>query len=260
HLHASIFLPEAAIDDFVTSVQNWARKNGFSEYQIKIETDIKNPVAYLMKYILKTFDDLRQDEENITDLTLWYTYHGICRFYTSRTLISLEIYKKFRGSHDLLEVTKMYRNNEISILIETHTNKPVLITHGDYVVYNRKPITLNKTIYINYFSEIPKFWKLIIPEKIIIRKPPKLVRKIPDFISSEIDGKEAIYNPRSNTFHRLSDLQKPVSRMSVAERFTYRQNLIDELYNPFNDLEDMQHIEDKLLILDRYEMEMGFDI
>ncbi len=233
HLHASIFLPEAAIDDFVTSVQNWARKNGFSEHQIKIETDIKNPVAYLMKYILKTFDDLRQDKDNITDLTLWYIYHGICRFYTSRTLISLEIYKKFRGAFDLLEVTKMFKNHEVSILIDTHSKKPVMITHGDYVVYNRKPVKLLSEV----SERVPHEWR----------------DKRSDYISVDFDGDEAVLNLYSGKIHLLSDLQKPVSRMSVAERFTYRQNLIDELYNPFNDLEDMQHIEDKLMILDRYD-------
>jgi len=233
HLHASIFIPEENVEDFVRSVQRWAFNNGFSKHQIKIETDIKNPVAYLMKYILKTFDDLRKDKDDITDLTLWYIVHGICRFYTSRTLISLEIYKKFRGAFDLLEVTKMYRNQEVSVYIDTHTKKPVMITHGDYVVYNRKPVK-----HLKKSDEfVPSEWK----------------NKKPDYIPVEIDGKEAILNLHNEKLSFLSDLSKPLSKMSASERFYYRSHLVSELDNPFNSYDDLSFIEDRLIILDRFE-------
>ncbi len=234
HLHASIFIPEDCVEAFVKSASNWCKKYGIEQY--KFETDIKNPVAYLMKYILKTFDDLRKDDGNITDLTLWYIVHGICRFYTSRTLISLEIYKKFRGAFDLLEVTKMYRNQEFSVLVDTVTKKTVMIYDDTHVIYSRKPVRKLQSSY----QPVPSEWRN---------------RRL-DFIFSEIDGKEAIYNPRSNTFHLLSEIQKPVNQMSIQERFSYRQKLIDELYNPFNEYDDLGYIEDKLLILDRYEMQL----
>lgn len=233
HLHASIFLPDYAIEPFVAAVQAWAYKNGLNRAQIKIETDIKNPVAYLMKYILKTFDDLRQDKENITDLTLWYIVHGICRFYTSRTLISLEIYKKFRGAFDLLEVTEMYKNREFTVLLDSATKKPMMIHDGNYVIYSRKPVKKLK----DSVESVPHEWR----------------NKTPDFIPVDIDGDEGIYNVHSEKVHLISEIQKPVSRMSVGERFVYRQKLIDELYNPFNDYDDLGYIEDKLMILDRYE-------
>ena len=70
-----------------------------------------------MKYILKTLDDLRADNQKITDLTLWYILHGICRIYTSRTLISLDVYRVLGGRYSLNELSVMYKDKEISILL-----------------------------------------------------------------------------------------------------------------------------------------------
>ena len=189
-----------------------------------------------MKYILKTFDDLREDEDNISDLTLWYIRHGICRFYSSRTLISLEIYKKFGGSHDLYEVTKMYENQEISILIDDR-KKPVLITYGNYVVYNRKPVKIQKSRY----EPVPSEYR---PKK-------------PDYIDTEINEEPAIYHTRKKKFIKIKDLRKPLSKMSIYELSKYRKSLEDAFYNPFNDYDDLSIIEDKLMILDRFEIEKG---
>ena len=75
----------------------------------------------------------------------------------------------------------------------------------------------------------------------------------PDYIPVVIDGDEGILNLHNNKVFLFKEIHKPVNRMSVLERFNYRKQLIDELDNPFNDLEDLQHIEDKLMILDRYE-------
>ena len=230
HLHASIFIPKDKVDSFVESATRWAKLNGLTQF--KIETDIKNPIAYLMKYILKTFDDLREDEDNISDLTLWYIRHGICRFYSSRTLISLEIYRKFGGSHDLYEVTKMYENQEISILIDDR-KKPVLITHGNYVIYNRKPVNIKKRNY----EPVPKVWKS--------REKP--------YIDATIDKIPYIYHKYQKRYIAISDLQKPISKMTFLERHSYRNSLYEELNNPFNDLDDLNIVEDKLVILDRYE-------
>lgn len=69
HLHSSMFVPENELDNVIESFTRWFKTN-YPKLQFKIETNINNPVAYLMKYILKTFDDLRHMCKDITHLSL----------------------------------------------------------------------------------------------------------------------------------------------------------------------------------------------
>ncbi len=260
HLHASIFIPEFAIDGFVESVKRWAKKHGLKKAQIKIETKIKNPVAYLMKYILKTFDDLRNDKDNLTDLTLWYIVHGINRFYTSRTLINLEIYRKFRGSHDLLEITKMYRDNEITILVDTVTKKTVMIYDQHNVIYTKRPYKKSLTNYtpedFRIYDPDPETAEQIRQTNEYIPEPKK---RQSHMIEAQINDKKGYINRYSNRFVPLEKISKPIKRMSILERMEYRNILYDAINNPLLDLEEMNAIEDKIIMLDRIDMEIGFE-
>ncbi len=256
HLHASIFIPADNVDSFVSSVKSWAKKNVLKKAQIKIEIDIKNPVAYLMKYILKTFDDLRKDKNNLSDLTLWYIVHGINRFYTSRTLVSLEIYRKFRGSHDLLQVTKMMRNNEISVLLDMDTRKPVMIYNNDYVIYSKKPFSKTLTNYVVEDSRI------YLPDPEIAEQIRDL-KEIPEYknpeshmIPAQLNGIQGYINKFSMKFVSADKIRKSIKRMSILERENYRNYLYSELDNPFNELNELNEIEDRLIMLDRIEMEL----
>lgn len=118
HLHISFFIPEDKVEKFVKLFTRH-----FPEPLGKIETKIDNPVSYLMKYVLKTLDDLRYGDDNISDLTLWYVYHGICRIYTSRTLISLDVYRVLGGRYSLNELTVMYKEKRLSVYVHPETNK-----------------------------------------------------------------------------------------------------------------------------------------
>ena len=92
HVHMSLFVPSDKVKSIVRSVNRL-----FPAPLSKVETEVNSPVSYLMKYVLKTLDDLRNDNDKITNLTLWYLYHGISRFYTSRTFVSLDVYRKLNG-------------------------------------------------------------------------------------------------------------------------------------------------------------------
>ena len=113
----------------------------------------------------------------------------------------------------------MYKNREFTVLIDSATKKPMMIHDENYVIYSRKPVKKLK----DSVESVPNEWR----------------NKTPDFIPVDIDGNEGIYNVHSEKVHLISEIQKSVSRMSVAERFNYRQKLIDELYNPFNDYDDL---------------------
>lgn len=129
HLHSSIFVPEHEIDNVVESFKRWFKTN-YPNLQFKIETNINNPVAYLMKYILKTFDDLRDKSKDITHLSLWYLSHRITRFYTSQTLISLDVYRRLKGRYSLLELTKMYQDKIISVFLNSDTRAVTEVYHN----------------------------------------------------------------------------------------------------------------------------------
>ena len=143
HLHFSLFVPSHLVDEVATKLKTYFSKR-FGKHMAKIETEINNPIAYLMKYILKTFDDLREDENNISDLSLWYIANKITRFYTSRTLISLEVYRKLNGRYNLLELTQMLKDREISILVDIDTNKVVSVYDKIGKIYEKRYTEVKK--------------------------------------------------------------------------------------------------------------------
>lgn len=135
HLHVSFFVPADKRDRFVDTI-----KRLFPFPQSKVVVDVVKPVSYLMKYILKTLDDLRNVDSEISHLSLWYIYHGICRFYTSRTFVSLEIYRKLKGMYTLNELRFSFDNEDLSVYINTQTFKISKIENEHGVLYAMKPI------------------------------------------------------------------------------------------------------------------------
>ncbi len=135
HLHISLFVPEDKVERIVKAL-----KRLYPAPLGKIETDVKSPVKYLMKYVLKTLDDLRDEKSDISNLTLWYLYHGISRFYTSRTFVVLEVYRKLNGMYSLRELTKDYRSQDVSVYLDTTTRKIASIENEHGTIYTPKPV------------------------------------------------------------------------------------------------------------------------
>ncbi|MFA5454149.1 MAG: hypothetical protein WC272_02405 [Sulfurimonas sp.] len=135
HLHISLFVPVDKVDSIVKAVNRL-----FPAPLSKVETDVKSPISYLMKYILKTLDDLREDSDKITNLTLWYLYHGICRFYTSRTFVSLEVYRKLNGMYTLLDLTAAYNSEDVNVYIDSESKQVRRIDNEHGTIYNYKPV------------------------------------------------------------------------------------------------------------------------
>ncbi|WP_457744111.1 rolling circle replication-associated protein [Sulfurimonas sp.] len=134
HVHMSLFVPT---DKKLRVIK--ALNRLYPAPLGKIETNIRKPVHYLMKYVLKTFDDLREDKE-VSNLTLWYLYHGISRFYTSRTFVSLDIYRKLKGVYDLKELSEAYLRQEVRVYVYPDTNKIALIENEFGTLYVLKPV------------------------------------------------------------------------------------------------------------------------
>ena len=135
HLHISFFMPQENINSVVKSINRL-----FPAPQSKIELNVNSPVHYLMKYVLKTLDDLREDVDKLTALSLWYVYHGISRFYTSRSFVSLEIYRKLHGKYSLLNLTKAINEDRVTVWREVSTNNIAHIENEFGSLYVPKPI------------------------------------------------------------------------------------------------------------------------
>ncbi len=176
HLHISLWLPKEIVLRFVVSVHKFFpapqadiatsfipkgyelyekvyKRNGKWNSGYKLHKDntgyiklqIDDSVSYLMKYIYKTLDDLR-DNKGITEITMWYIFHGICRFYTSRTLMSLNVYRPLGGSLGLLELTRHYREDTITVFLDPETKQPKIIQYTvdgeDRVLWRKKDFEL----------------------------------------------------------------------------------------------------------------------
>jgi len=212
HLHISLFVPKDKSERIVKALNRF-----YPAPMGEVETNVKSPVKYLMKYVLKTFDDLREDNNNITNLTLWYLYHGISRFYTSRTFISLEIYRKLNGMYTLRELTASYNNERVSVQVDPETKEIMHIEDEYGIIYTQKPVNWFEKI----FNEDYEDANLTPFEPLPAPKEPKPI----DII---IDGEDYIYfNGR---------VSKPTKKPYQMTDF--------ELYNYFNSL-NIDLVDDK---------------
>jgi len=175
HVHVSLFVPADNQESIVKALTRL-----YPAPLGKIETNVKSPVSYLMKYILKTLDDLRDDNDKVTNLTLWYLYHGISRFYTSRTFAPLEVYRKLNGMYTLIDLTKDYRNDNISVYRDTTTKKVVFIENEFGTIYKPKPV--------NWYDKLREIDHIYIKTKFDpVYKEKKDIVKPLEFVIDEVD-------------------------------------------------------------------------
>lgn len=156
HLNFLVFVQKEKFNDCVRVI-----KNNFLDTHSRVETDIKNATSYVMKYIFKTLDDLRQNPEldNLTDISYWYLKHKIRRFTMSQTFISLEIYRKLNGRVDLISLTKNYNKGLVTVLLDPETKKPLQIFDEFGDLWHKIKVSKDETTirHQNVSSEIKDF-------------------------------------------------------------------------------------------------------
>jgi len=244
HLHISAWVPKYAVDRLVRAIhrlypapladistsyipygyelyEKVYKRDGRwqSAYKPSLESEsyikvhIEDTVSYLMKYIYKTLDDLR-DGKGITEITMWYIYHGICRFYTSRTLISLNVYRPLNGRFGLLELTQHYQDDTITVFLDPDTKQPKIIQYEDIIMWKKKEFELKQ-----YDRDDRK------PQD----KPIKLRT-----IDVEIDGEEFyMYRSGSKLYPKQFNQDEinqesyitPVTRMKMVQLWNYYHSL-----------------------------------
>ena len=198
HLNLLVFVPKDNLDKCVSAI-----KDRFLDAHSRVETDIKNATSYVMKYIFKTLDDLRQNPEldNLTDISYWYLKHKIRRFTMSQTFVSLEIYRKLNGSIDLISLTKNYNKGLVTVVVDPDTRKPLKI-----------------------FDEFGELW-----QKTRIIKDSNTVKRF-EGASDDIKSfgnslKQRQILKLCDEFFKSYDKPKPVSRMKDYELVNYYQSL-----------------------------------
>ena len=198
HLNLLVFVPKENLDKCVSAI-----KSRFLDTHSRVETDIKNATSYVMKYIFKTLDDLRQnpDLDNLTDISYWYLKHKIRRFTMSRTFVSLEIYRKLNGSIDLISLTKNYNKGLVTVVVDPDTRKPLKI-----------------------FDEFGELW-----QKTRIIKDSNTIKRYED-ASDEIKNFGSTLKQRQilkicDELFKTEKRVKPVSKMRDYELVNYYQSL-----------------------------------
>jgi hypothetical protein len=112
HIHAMLFLPSEYILPIKKRFYEYFTNFGTNEKAIDFkynfyEKDKKGNVtggaiAYIMKYITKTFIN-ESDNEKIDNAVYWYIKYRIRRFLSSRTLAPLLLYRKIRFNFSYLK-------------------------------------------------------------------------------------------------------------------------------------------------------------
>ena len=268
HLHISLWLPKQNVSRFVQAVhrfypapladiastyiptdyklyKNVYRKwdkdiNRFRWYDgYKVHEDdksyiklqIEDSVAYLMKYIYKTLDDLR-DDKGITEITMWYIMHGICRFYTSRTLISLNVYRPLGGKLSLLELTQHYQDDTVTVYLDPETKQPKIIQYDDFILWNKKEFELKQ-----YDKDDKK------------HQSTGKIRTV----DIEIDGEEfymlrggsKLYSHHTQTDISDEEYISPVARMKMVQLYNYYYSL--DVDDPTLNIKHYGHVQNTMI-------------
>jgi len=262
HLHISLWIPKERVARFVQAVhrlypapmadiattyipqgyklyekvykRNGAWNAGYKtsvEDKSYIKLQIEDSVAYLMKYIYKTLDDLR-DNKGITEITMWYILHGICRFYTSRTLISLNVYRPLGGKLSLLALTQHYQDDIVTVFLDPETKQPKIIQYDDFILWNKKEFELKQ-----YDKEDKKSQGTISIRTVDI----------------EIDGEEfymfraGIKLHKKETYTDVTDEEyiTPVTRMKSLQLYNYYNSL--DIDDPALNIKHYGHVQNTMI-------------
>ena len=254
HIHVLFYVPEENREHIVKVLHRL-----YSDVQHKVITDIKNATAYMMKYILKTLDDLRNNENKLTDLTYWYVYWRICRIYTSRTLVPLEVYRRLNGKYTLLELTEMQNNGTLTMYIDTDTKKlcEIAVDVEDdegYIIKEKVPIWFKKQVEIYQpYEKVPNKWtpkKVIKDELVPVYTPEGRFYFMGNVLIKPKTPYSRMFEPELIVKYKtydVEDLNNSYAEFAVMHNEMVKRQLIDEDIIPLNEAVelDMIHIENE---------------
>lgn len=135
HTHILMFIPKSCVDRVVKAFNRL-----FFQKSNKIETNIRNASAYIMKYINKTLPLSKQSKltEKEKYINAWYSMNRVIRFNSSRTLAPLSLYRLLHYKYTLGELTMKVRSKSLDVFVRAdNLSKVMEVFDGDELVYQR---------------------------------------------------------------------------------------------------------------------------
>ena len=135
HTHILMFVPAERVERVKK-----AFKRLFDSRANDIQDDIQNSTSYVMKYINKTLPLSKKDKLSEKDkyLNAWYSHNRVIRFHSSRTLVSLDIYRLLYSKYSLYALTKLISEEHLKIYVTLDTAKVMeIIDEWGDIVYAR---------------------------------------------------------------------------------------------------------------------------
>ena len=225
------------------------------------QTEIRSPVGYILKYILKSFRNMIKGEE-LDYLQAWYVHNKIPRIITTHTLISQDVYHHASLlDDDWFYLTDIKRNGTFkrdAIMNTFHlisvTGRELLYENGYYKLINSgytiKEFGVNK-IYKMKFTQynpkrvLPKFEKY---EKCILHKINlvfwKFVPKSKRYVY-KIEDRENFIEVQFEEYDQVNlYIDKTTGEIGLKRDFVPVTKLTGlELYNWYHDFDfDKYHI------------------
>ena len=176
HLHMMLFIPAAYIEIFHRDFKRYfvAPRN---KHKKSFQTDIVSASAYIMKYITKTFLDIKSGKE-LDYINAWFVKHRIMRCVTSRSTLPQWIYKKIsileKDWYYLTDILKSSNSsftaewsqeNDYFYIYDTWSNREYEYISGRLRLYSNGKLieSVGKVVQKPYkmisYEKVPKTWK-----------------------------------------------------------------------------------------------------
>lgn len=220
HLHAMLFIPSHYIlsvkkkfKEYFSS-NKWGANKKAIDFRYTWYKQSGGAVAYIMKYITKTFKD--ENSQKIEHAIYWYIKHKIRRFLSSRTLAPLTVYRKVRYyfkehyENDFKAVTKMLRTGAV----RREFNDTVI----SYQYYNHDTGEFDEVILWNKSAELILNQRLQEKEGTFKLKYQK--KEIKKALLAEVNEFEKyIYSDNKNSFVKLAVIPSRLSDYKLAQYY-----------------------------------------
>lgn len=251
HIHALFYVPAHVIPfmlkiykDLFNAPQN-LRTNAITPEQARngeingFQTSINNPSGYVMKYIQKTFINVKETDK-LDELSAWYVKHKVRRFLSSRSKVPLWVYRKinfissFQDFYHLCDI----KNDEDSVIEWDYLSSYIYINmprHKESLIYDNGKLEhyICGRLMNSYDLQKPKF------ESASYRVDGKCPTN--EDINDRMECKR--FNEWLDFVFRKK--HKPVSKMKNYELVSYYQNLDKQNCN----IQHLAYIEN--LMIDR---------
>jgi len=155
HIHIVIWVP---MDNVANLIETFFRFNPYPTTHIytkqipkslhkKYKRGLVKSNNDIINYALKYLNNLMNEDDEVSNLSLWYLAHKITPFSSSRSFIPQDIYKKLGGRNTLYDATKNYYTNAIYAWNNVNTKKLMKVFVQDDIIWTKQPYTLHTNLH-----------------------------------------------------------------------------------------------------------------